>query len=354
MPKNNSRSKYKFIGIGLSVLFVFVLLLVLFKPKSDINTDPGTEEPVSEPVLLVQNNDSTESFIETSSSDFDLIPIPAPLYTGEPFVQLNEDVPLFTEEEKQSIKGIVYSELDKLGRCGPAYGLIGPDTLPDVQRGPIGDVKPSGWQTVRYDNLIEDRYLYNRCHLIAYQLAGANAEERNLITGTRYLNVTGMLPIENQVWEYVKGTGNHVLYRVTPIFEEDNLVASGVVIEAYSVEDKGKGIQLCRYLFNVQPGIVIDYTNGDSYEDAVFSLDPIESEDEIIEFNSDTKAVTRQMPVTENTDEITYVLNINTMRFHKPSCQSVTDMKEKNRRYSYETREELIEEGYIPCGSCKP
>ena len=166
--------------------------------------------------------------------------------------------------------------------------------------------------------------------------------------------MNGMLPIENQILDYINGTGNHVLYRVTPVFEGENLVASGVVMEAWSVEDKGKSIQLCRYLFNVQPGVVIDYRTGDSHKENVYSLDLPVSEFEIIQNELDTRAITRQMPSPENTGEITYVLNINTMRFHNPSCPSVEDMKEKNREYSYSTREELIEQGYKPCGSCKP
>ena len=350
MSKNDRYLKYKLIGIGVSVLFIFVLILVLTRPRAGINTDQKSDEPSHELTTLIH----TGSDSNTEQVSAELTEVDVPLYDGEPYVLLNEDVPLFTEKDKQSITGVSYSNLDELGRCGPAYGRIGPETIPSVQRGTIGDVKPSGWHTVRYDNLIEDRYLYNRCHLIAYQLAGANAEERNLITGTRFLNINGMLPIENKVLDYINGTGNHVLYRVTPVFEGDNLVASGVVMEAWSVEDNGKSIQLCRYLFNVQPGVVIDYSTGDSYEENIFLLDPSESEFEIIQNESGTRAISRQMSVTESTDDITYVLNINTMRFHKPICPSVEDMKEKNREYSYSTREELIEQGYKPCGSCNP
>ena len=155
------------------------------------------------------------------------------------------------------------ADLDELGRCGTAYACVGTDIMPTEERGQIGRIKPSGWQTVKYD-FIDGKYLYNRCHLIAYRLTGENANEKNLITGTRYLNVTGMLPFENMVANYVKTTGNHALYRVTPVFENDDLVAKGVLIEAKSVEDKGEGVTLCVYCYNVQPNVTIDYKTGKS------------------------------------------------------------------------------------------
>lgn len=191
-----------------------------------------------------------------------------PPYSGTPYVILNDNIPLFTEDEKYGEKSITpfetYSPLDWLGRCKTAYANICKELMPAQERGAIGDIRPSGWHTVKYNGLIDGNYLYNRCHLIGYQLAGENANELNLITGTRYLNVCGMLPFENEVAEYVKSTENHVLYRVTPIFEGDNLVASGVTIEAYSVEDCGDGICFYVYCYNVQPGIEIDYLTGDS------------------------------------------------------------------------------------------
>lgn len=157
-----------------------------------------------------------------------------------------------------------YSELDALGRCGVAYANISKDLMPTEERGEIGMIKPSGWHTVKYPEVIEDLFLYNRCHLIGYQLSGENANEKNLITGTRYLNVEGMLPFENKVAAYVRKTGNHVLYRVTPVFEGDNLVAEGVLMEAFSVEDAGKGVEFCVFAYNIQPGIEIDYATGES------------------------------------------------------------------------------------------
>ncbi len=185
-------------------------------------------------------------------------------YDGAPYVILNNNVPLFVESDYTTIAYEEFSELDWLGRCGSAMACIGTELMPTEERGSIGQVKPSGWHTIRYDN-IEGKYLYNRCHLIGYQLTGENANEQNLITGTRYMNVEGMLPFEDMVAAYINYTGRHVLYRVTPIYVNDNLVASGVTMEGYSVEDDGKGICFYVYVHNVQPGIGIDYATGESW-----------------------------------------------------------------------------------------
>ena len=178
-------------------------------------------------------------------------------------MEINDNVPDFPEDDFTTDSFESYSDLDNLGRCGVAYAKIGQDLMPTEKRGSIGQVKPSGWHTQKYDN-VDGKFIYNRCHLIGYQLAGENANPKNLITGTRYLNTTGMLPFENEVNDYVDETDNHVLYRVTPVFEGDDLVASGVLMEAYSVEDEGGGVQFCVYCYNVQPGVVIDYATGDS------------------------------------------------------------------------------------------
>ena len=181
-----------------------------------------------------------------------------------PYVTVNDNVPYFSEDDLTTEAFEDYSELDALGRCQVAYANICKEIMPAEERGGIGMIRPSGWHTVKYD-IIDGKYLYNRCHLIGYQLAGENANEKNLITGTRYLNVVGMLPFENMVADYVNETDNHVLYRVTPVFEGDNLVADGVRIEAESVEDKGEGIRFHVYCYNVQPGITINYATGDSW-----------------------------------------------------------------------------------------
>ena len=230
-----------------------------------------------------------------------------PSYAGSASVEVNDGRPFFTEEEITDEAFECYSELDRLGRCGPAFANLCRELMPTQEGGGIGSVKPSGWHTVKYD-CIADRYLYNRCHLIGFQLAGETANERNLITGTRYMNVEGMLPWENQVAEYVRETGNHVLYRVTPYFEGENLVASGVFMEAYSVEDGGAGICFNVYCYNVQPGVLIDYGTGDSEEDENWQ------------------------PPQKTAAGYEYVLNQNTKRFHVPDCASVQDMSENNRQ----------------------
>lgn len=191
-----------------------------------------------------------------------------PEYTKEPYVVIDGNEPDFSEEDITTESFETYSELDELGRCQTAYANIGQDLMPTEERGSIGQVKPTGWQTVKYD-LVDGRYLYNRCHLIGYQLTAENANEKNLITGTRYMNVEGMLPFENMVADYVKETGNHVLYRVDPVFEGGNLLAKGVQMEAWSVEDEGEGICFNVFVYNVQPGIDIDYATGASSQEAL-------------------------------------------------------------------------------------
>ncbi len=184
-------------------------------------------------------------------------------YDGNAYVYLNNNVPNFTSEDINTNTFESYSDLDSLGRCGVAFANVSKDTMPTEERESIGNVKPSGWHTVKYD-IVSGKYLYNRCHLIGYQLTGENDNEKNLITCTRYMNATTMLQFENEVANYIDETNNHVLYRVTPYFENDNLVAKGVQIEAYSVEDNGEGIKFNVFVYNIQPGIIIDYANGDS------------------------------------------------------------------------------------------
>ena len=186
-----------------------------------------------------------------------------PEYSGESHVIINDNQPYFTKEDMKSEAYEFYSEMDAYGRCGVAEAMLGKELMPTEERGSIGQVKPSGWHTVKY-NIVDGKYLYNRCHLIGYQLAGENANEKNLITGTRYMNTEGMLPFENMVADYIEATDNHVMYRVTPIYEGQNLVASGVQMEAKSVEDNGEGLCFHVYVYNVQPGITINYETGES------------------------------------------------------------------------------------------
>lgn len=287
--------------------------------------------------IFVQNARDTVT-VSPEEAAFDLSAVPE--YAGEPYVVLNDNIPLFSEEEKADTTSFeIYSRLDGLGRCGVAYANISRELMPTQERGEIRNVKPTGWQNTRYD-FVDQESLYNRCHLIGYQLSGENDNERNLITGTRYLNTEGMLPFENKVREYVDETDNHVLYRVTPIFERDNAVASGVEMEAFSVEDAGEGICFHVYVYNVQPGVVIDYETGES---------------QVVAWE---KAAADSVNGTEggqeNREENSYILNTNTNKFHKPDCDSVADMKEKNKKEVFSTREEIIEQGYEPCGRCRP
>ena len=326
------------------------------------------ETAVSEPESgQPQENasDTQESQQVTSATDvptgegtsaFSLREIPA--YSGTPYTEVNGNQPYFTEEELTTQSFETYSELDSLGRCGVAYANVGQDLMPTEPRGEIGAVKPTGWHLVKYDN-VDGKYLYNRCHLIAYMLAAENANPQNLITGTRYLNVQGMLPFETKVCDYVKNTGNHVLYRVTPIFDGDNLLADGVLMEAYSVEDAGEGISFCVFAYNVQPGIGIDYATGDNwaegsgtYQSTVAS---VAEETPVPQPETDTAVqITPESSAPQESQGITYVLNTNTKKFHYPTCSSVDDMKEKNKQIYTGSREEVINMGYVPCKRCNP
>ena len=217
-------------------------------------------------IFGTENSDSQTAYAEIVE-EFDLSIVPA--YSGKAYTTINDNVPFFTEADLQKAANSYesYSNLDNLGRCGVCVASVGKDIMPTEERGEIGSVKPTGWQTAKYPGIVDGNYLYNRCHLLGYQLTGENANVNNLITGTRYMNKEGMLPFENMVVNYVKDTGYHVIYRVTPIFDGNNLVASGVLMEAESVEDNGDGILFNVFCYNIQPGITIDYATGYSKED---------------------------------------------------------------------------------------
>lgn len=267
---------------------------------------------------------------EQTPSTFSLDDIPA--YSGDPYVILNDNQPDFDAEDLTTNSFEQYSDLDALNRCGPAYANIGKDLMPTEKRGSISNVKPSGWVTAKYDN-VDGKYLYNRCHLIGYQLTGENANEKNLITGTRSMNVDGMLPFENMVADYVKETGNHVLYRVTPVFEGDNLVASGVQMEALSVEDKGEGICFNVYTYNNQPGITINYATGESW---------LENQAPASESKRDSQS------------NSTYILNTGSRKFHTPDCGNADNIKEANKETYRGSRDDLVAQGYSACRQCNP
>ena len=288
---------------------------------------------------------AAESETQASSSveSFSLDSIPA--FSNSAYVTVNDNKPFFTESDYTTQSFEKYSELDSLGRCQVAYANVGKDLMPTEKRGAIGMVKPSGWHTVKYDN-VDGKYLYNRCRLIGYQLTAENANEKNLITGTRYLNIEGMLPFENMVTDYVKETGNHVLYRVTPVYNGNDLVAKGVLMEGFSVEDKGEGICYNIFAYNSQPGINIDYATGDSS-----AADSNLSNTAKSEVNSSNNSTADN---SSNTADNTYILNTSSHKFHDPSCSGVNKMSEANKQEFNGSRDELISEGYEPCKICRP
>ena len=250
-----------------------------------------------------------------------------PEFSETPYTVINNNIPYFNTEFTDIEAYEEYAPLDKYGRCTAATALIGKELMPTEERGSIGQVKPTGWHTSKYD-FVDGKYLYNRCHLIGYQLTGENANERNLITGTRYLNTKGMLPFENMVADYIKETDNHVLYRVTPYYTKENLLADGVLMEAYSVEDKGKGICFNVFCHNVQPGVIIDYATGQNdLDNSVFMK-------------------------TDDEEEENFILNISSKKIHKPACSSINNMKEKNKRKFTGYLSTLLNEGYKKCGEC--
>lgn len=331
--------------------------------------DPGDETGIQtaaeteiQAAAQVQSDESKQKVVHTgTASAFNAADVPA--YSGEPYTAVNNNEPYFTSDNLTTEAFENYSELDALGRCGVAYANVCLDTMPTEKRGSISEVKPTGWHSVKYDN-VDGKSLYNRCHLIGYQLTAENANQQNLITGTRYLNVDGMLPFENMVADYVKETDNHVLYRVTPIFTGDNLVADGVLMEGYSVEDEGDGICFCVYAYNVQPGITIDYATGDSWlSSEKGNSDSSSGGNSAVSQSAADKSGTQQAEVqTESVKETSapvstgteYILNTNTKKFHYPSCSSVKQMKASNKKEYTGSRDDLIAQGYDPCKKCNP
>ncbi len=323
--------------------------------------DPGDETEI-QAAAQVQSDDSKQKVVHTgTASAFNAADVPA--YSGEPYTAVNNNEPYFTSDNLTTEAFENYSELDALGRCGVAYANVCLETMPTEKRGSISEVKPTGWHSVKYDN-VDGKSLYNRCHLIGYQLTAENANQQNLITGTRYLNVDGMLPFENMVADYVKETDNHVLYRVTPIFTGDNLVADGVLMEGYSVEDEGDGICFCVYAYNVQPGITIDYATGDSWlSSEKGNFNSSSGGNSAVSQSAADKSGTQQAAVqTESVKETSapvstgteYILNTNTKKFHYPSCSSVKQMKASNKKEYTGSRDDLIAQGYDPCKKCNP
>lgn len=300
------------------ILFLLFLVFALSScvfVSTDIFGDMSFDDNVKDPFQSTSNQ-SNDYY------SYDLSNIPE--CTDKPFVVLNNNIPDFSKSELSTKAFEKYASLDSLGRCGPAIACCGKELMPVTERGDISSIKPTGWVQAYY-SFVDGEYLYNRCHLIGWQLTGEDANPKNLITGTRYMNVNGMLPFENMIADYIKETGNHVMYRVTPIFAGSNLVCSGVQMEAYSVEDEGDGICFNIYCYNVQPNVEIDYSTGES------------------------KYVPK---VDENEKESVYILNTNSKRVHLPTCGSVSSIADHNKKEYRGFLSDLLNDGYSACGAC--
>ncbi len=320
--------------------------------KDDIPrvTDTPTPQPTAtlEPVVTVTQSPASSSAplpTEPVYAGFDYDDVPE--YSDRPYVKINGDIPFFSADMLTTECFEDYGELDELGRCTECIACVGEECMPAEERGPIGQIKPTGWHTVKYKG-IDGNYLYNRCHLIGYQLTAENANPRNLITGTRYLNVQGMSYWEDITGNYILSTGNHVLYRSTPIFVGEELLVRGVLLEAVSVEDNGAGLCFCVFCYNVQPDVIIDYSTGESWGEEYTGSTPTPTDEPQITQEPDISAT------PDDKGEVTYIFNTRSMKFHYPDCSGVAKMAEHNKYEFYGTREEAIAAGYSPCGICKP
>lgn len=312
---------YKFRKIGLISFLISVLLLLSACNGGKIdNSNLSSKDSITTNESQIEFPDG---YIATVND--------VPRFSDVAYVAIKDNIPDFTEKDMTTECYEKYTELDSLGRCGVTMACVGVEIMPTEERGSIGQVKPSGWHTVKYE-IVDGKYLYNRCHLIGFQLTGENANTKNLITGTRYLNIEGMLPFENMIADYVKETKNHVLYRVTPIFDGSNLVARGVQMEALSVEDNGEGICFNIYAYNNQPGVLINYLTGES------------KLDDGVDFDNSSNEVSSKKD--------TYILNTSTKKYHKTDCQFANSIHENNKREFTGYTNELINQGYSGCKNC--
>ena len=308
--------------------------------NSIYSTEPTTDAKPNEtkPSTPTNPDNNTGSDVDIEAGNATIVTdveLLAKNYTGSPYVAVNNNVPYFGEDEKKLTKPFeLYSDLDSLGRVGVAYANICRELMPTEDRESLSSVTPTGWHNKSYD-FVDAKWVYNRAHIIGFQLAGEQANELNLMTGTRYFNVKGMLPFENMVADYVRETNNHVLYRVTPIFVGNNLLAEGVLMEAWSVEDNGDGVCFNVFCYNVEPGVAFDYVTGENWASG---------SQPIVDSNNNTN----------NDKTMRYILNTSSKKFHLESCSSVKQMLDKNKKEYAGSRQELIDDGYKPCGSCNP
>ncbi len=310
--------------------------------------------PCCAPQTVVTNTASSRPAVSTAEGAYSVDTVPD--FSGDAYIAINDNMPYFSESDYKTEAYESYSPLDSLGRCGTALACVCRETMPTEKRGNISKVKPSGWHSVTYD-FVDGGSLYNRCHLIGFQLTAENANDRNLITGTRYLNTEGMLPFENMVADYIKETNNHVMYRVTPIFDGDDLVARGVEMEAWSVEDNGDGVCFNIYAYNNQPGVIIDYKDGSSRLD-----DGVSDNSKVNNTSKQTSKETSKQTSNQSSDQSSksasaeaarkYVLNTKNKKVHLPDCESVGTIKDENKKTVRTTLSELESQGYKPCGNC--
>ena len=355
----NKTKKYNMLFRQFLILLLSVVLLTGCSSTNDRPTNTSQSDN-----QVTETTESTESQDSTSWLDKDSIPA----FDGVTYdIMINNNVPYFTDEEMQSSYDLFsLSEMDSLGRCGTAMAVLSKETLATTERGSIGMIKPSGWQTVRYDDIVDGKYLYNRAHLLMFAVTdgssgGRTNVEENLITGTRYFNANtdhGMLHYEDILLDYIESSSNHVLYRVTPVFEGDNLVAKGVLMEAKSMEDNGNDIQFCIFIYNEQPGITINHSNGDSHIQTEEELNALRVNDNSAYAPNGIEAPI--LKTTENDSNIqestntTYILNINSKKIHRPDCSSVDSMSESNKQETNESIAELEAQGYTTCQRCNP
>ncbi|MDD5986504.1 MAG: DNA/RNA non-specific endonuclease [Eubacteriales bacterium] len=341
-------------GRKLSRRFALWLMALLVAAACTFTGCSGTADGGSDADSAKAPRQQTEQQAETSSDtsaqtavkdDISLSDIPA--YSGSPYVEIDGNEPDFSASRLTTKEFETYGALDDQGRCTTAYVNVSEETMPTEERGSIGMIKPTGWHTIRYD-FVDGKYLYNRCHLVAHELAGEDANEENLITGTRYLNIEGMLPFENEVADYVKSTGNHVIYEVTPVFKGSEQLARGVHMEAESVEDKGKGISFNIYCYNVQPGVHINYRNGDSYATGK------EGGSESSSASSSASSSSSSAGSQKAGQRQTFILNTNTGKFHREGCYLARTIARKNRSTIKTTAAALERRGYSPCKRCNP
>ena len=329
----------KTLSLICSAIVVIAAVIYLLQAPHDTASDPAASAGASVSSSAAAPTGSGVSGLPARLTADDLAHVPA--YSGAPYIEINGNRPSFTQSDYTTKSYEYYSDLDALGRCGEAIACIGKDLMPTEARGDIGSVKPSGWRQAKYD-FVDGKSLYNRCHLIGYQLTAENANAKNLITGTRYFNVIGMLPFENMAADYIKETGNHVLYRVTPLFAGDNPVAAGVQMEAWSVEDNGEGVCYNVFVYNNQPGVAIDYATGESHADGTIADGSVSS------------AAASSAAASAQTKKTTYILNTKTHKFHLATCPEAAKIDASVKKTVRSTHDALVADGYSPCGRCKP